>query len=1137
MKANQFLTDVRVSSLVLAALLAMGCSGPVEPPGEQQSSLGRAHAALTGETPTCVTFQQGLHGQVADAKISSRQPDKNFGKEPVASVSGVNGEVEQVLLRFDTSGIPQQAHLTSATLTPWQVNSGRPMALRAHAITRPWAEDSVTWRSFGAAFDASAADLPSLVASWVREPASNHGLLLAQSEGKTLLDTSQSPHASRRPRLEVCYTLVRATPPAGTSVFLEVVDGAGNAIASAAISAQGAVFPTDGSGHLLLENLPAGRFLARVDALGFTSSSVVLELQEGAHAGSRVTLLPLSNPVPFQAEAGAIIQTEGVRVTLPPNAVVDALGQPVTGTVELTVAPLDPTTQLAAMPGPLEATAATGDTVQLESFFMAEVSLWSNGAPAQLAPGASATLEFILPDSLASQFQPGDSVPAWWFDLDAGQWREEGAGTVQPSASQPGKLAWVVTVHHFTWWNCDQPWTDKSCVDVQVLARNGQPVPNAQVTAEGVSYAGISYGRYTGADGRACTEIKRGHTANVFAGLPGQPATAVVSVTGTQQAAVCGTGPCTSVTLVMQDVICAPGAYETCPYSGPEGTQGVGMCRASRRQCNVTGTQWSACQGEVVPASESCKTPFDDDCDGTQNEDCTCSDMVGMSCYTGPTDTQGVGSCQAGAVSCDLFGNVMCQGQQLPRKESCATPEDEDCDGSTECEPSTRWSRHWPGTGCEELLDLVMDGAGNALVLGRLEGTLDLGGTSLIGTNKDLYVAKVDASGQRAWSQLLRRQDIPWRSEQQDALSVDGAGNVLLTGTFSGTMSVGGVSLTSTASSSLFVVKLSPAGDVLWARSFGDTPGSHAWSTRLAADSTGNVVVVGSFTGTLRLGDQEHTTGSLDYSPEHLFTVKLAAGTGEPLWSRSFSGTGGKHSDAVTVDAAGDVVVSGTFIETLDLGGVQLHSSLAIPEYPEMGSWFFDAFVAKLDGATGTTLWGKSMGEGWVNERGQNLRVDAAGQLLLLMRNRASWGGGDSFSLAKLDANGAPLWSRSLSGNSYRSNPRMTLAFDASGNVLLSGYVLSGMDFGGGYRDSPIGAYIAFLAWYSPQGEYLSDKTFGGWANETSYSVPLGAGAGFDASGNVVFAGWFWGSMELGGTTVEAQSCTDIFLMKLDPTP
>ncbi|KFE72517.1 hypothetical protein DB31_0780 [Hyalangium minutum] len=512
------------------------------------------------------------------------------------------------------------------------------------------------------------------------------------------------------------------TEPVGTSVFLQVVDEAGHSIPGAAVSARGAVYPVDSSGHLLLEGLESGRLLVRVDALGFTSGTAVLELQQGAHVGTQVTLLPLPTPISFQVEQGAVLQTGQVRVTLPPNAVVDALGQPVLGTVDVTIAPIDPTTQMALMPGPLEGVRATGgERVQLESFFMAEVSLWSGGAPVQLAPGQTATLEFLLPQALASQFEVGDTVPAWWFDLDAGQWKEEGAGTIQPSQTQPGRLAWVVQVRHFTWWNCDAPWTDKSCVDVRVVDEQGAPVAGAQVFAEGVTYSGNSSPRYTGAGGRTCVEIKRGHTATVYAGRDG-PLSSMATVTGSPQAAICGSGPCAEVQLVVTAPICTPGAYELCPYSGPAGTAGQGLCRAGRRQCNVLGTEWSACLGEVLPAAETCQRPFDEDCDGAVNEGCSCSDYQGQPCYGGALWTRGVGICRAGTVACDLFGNVTCQGQQLPQPEDCSTPVDEDCNGVSEsCEPvAWEWISTGPMASYHNLHTATLLPTGQVLIAGGL---------------------------------------------------------------------------------------------------------------------------------------------------------------------------------------------------------------------------------------------------------------------------------------------------------------------------------------------------------------------------------------------------------------------------------
>ncbi|HEX8538936.1 MAG TPA: carboxypeptidase-like regulatory domain-containing protein, partial [Cystobacter sp.] len=62
---------------------------------------------------------------------------------------------------------------------------------------------------------------------------------------------------------------------------------------------------------------------------------------------------------------------------------------------------------------------------------------------------------------------------------------------------------------------------------------------------------------------------------------------------------------------------CLPEERQWCSYSGPEGTEGVGTCRASTRACNASGTDWSACTSEVLPLpEEDCTTTGDDDCDG-----------------------------------------------------------------------------------------------------------------------------------------------------------------------------------------------------------------------------------------------------------------------------------------------------------------------------------------------------------------------------------------------------------------------------------------------------------------------------------------------------------------------------------------
>ena len=69
--------------------------------------------------------------------------------------------------------------------------------------------------------------------------------------------------------------------------------------------------------------------------------------------------------------------------------------------------------------------------------------------------------------------------------------------------------------------------------------------------------------------------------------------------------------------LVDEACPCPPGMTQEC-YSGPAGTEGVGICVAGVQQCDpVEETmEWSSCSGEIVPATEACVAGVDDDCDG-----------------------------------------------------------------------------------------------------------------------------------------------------------------------------------------------------------------------------------------------------------------------------------------------------------------------------------------------------------------------------------------------------------------------------------------------------------------------------------------------------------------------------------------
>ncbi len=123
------------------------------------------------------------------------------------------------------------------------------------------------------------------------------------------------------------------------------------------------------------------------------------------------------------------------------------------------------------------------------------------------------------------------------------------------------------------------------------------------------------------------------------------------------------------------------GVTQSC-YSGPLGTEGVGLCESGVQTCTA-GVFGGACVGEVVPAGiETCDNR-DEDCDAQIDEAAAGGPLV-QSCYSGTVGTAGDGECVAGSQSCTfgVFGS--CQGEVVDQIEICGDGLDSDCDTNSD---------------------------------------------------------------------------------------------------------------------------------------------------------------------------------------------------------------------------------------------------------------------------------------------------------------------------------------------------------------------------------------------------------------------------------------------------------------------
>ena len=91
------------------------------------------------------------------------------------------------------------------------------------------------------------------------------------------------------------------------------------------------------------------------------------------------------------------IGVDGVSVTFPANALVDVEGDPVTGSIEMFMTPLDVTgPDRDAFPGLFEGVTSGSERVALLSHGVGEIMPMQGDARLKLAPGATATVELPL---------------------------------------------------------------------------------------------------------------------------------------------------------------------------------------------------------------------------------------------------------------------------------------------------------------------------------------------------------------------------------------------------------------------------------------------------------------------------------------------------------------------------------------------------------------------------------------------------------------------------------------------------------------------------------------------------------------------------------------------------------------------
>ncbi len=157
--------------------------------------------------------------------------------------------------------------------------------------------------------------------------------------------------------------------------------------------------------------------------------------------------------------------------------------------------------------------------------------------------------------------------------------------------------------------------------------------------------------------------------------------------------------------------------------------------------------------------------------------------------------------------------------------------------------PNLNWAGQFGGSANDNTCDIVTDGTGNIYISGSFSGEISVGSETYKSVG---LVDGIIIKVNNSGSLLWAKQLSPTRGESLKtfALCVDGSGNIYVTGYYTGDVILGGYSLPSDAYYNLFFTKLNSSGDILMA-SYHINNGDNEVGYKIDADDSGNIYIIG----------------------------------------------------------------------------------------------------------------------------------------------------------------------------------------------------------------------------------------------------------------------------------------------------
>ena len=376
-------------------------------------------------------------------------------------------------------------------------------------------------------------------------------------------------------------------------------------------------------------------------------------------------------------------------------------------------------------------------------------------------------------------------------------------------------------------------------------------------------------------------------------------------------------------------------------------------------------------------------------------------------------------------------------------------------------------------------LGVAVDASDNIYLAGHFAGTADFDpGPSTFNLTsqqgQDVFVAKLDSHGNLLWAKAFAGGE----NDTACDIALDPSGNVYVTGQFAWFLDMdpvpGANHLSSAGGYDIFVISLTSGGTLRWGKALGGAGDDYGLG--IAVDNTGNPYVAGYFRGTADFDPSTSVSNLTSAGGADAFVAKLDSG-GTLAWAKAMGGPGDDKGQGIAVDASGNVCVTGSFEQTVDVG---LGASKKL-----VSAGGGDVFVAGLN-RSGTCTWAIRAG-GAGNDVGTDVVFDGTGNPCIVGHFEQTAGFDPALTTATLRASGLSdilvceltssgsfVWAKSLGGSG--ADLGSGIARDSTSNLYVTGCFQQAADFDPGPDAVTVvsrGSADAFLCGLTARGSLL----------------------------------------------------------------